>query len=318
MGTYHALRAYLGSRWLQKHLNSRKAINAYHVQALHNLTQHLTTSFPFYSGLAAREFDSLPIINKQVMLDNFASMNLPNAELTTVKSAISNQVFKVSEYSIGHSTGTSGNRGYYIISDQERYVWLGTILAKALPNALWARQRVALILPGMSSLYSAAKTGSRLDIRFFDLSVGLATWETDLEMFSPDTIVAPPKVLRYLAEKGKLTAKNIFSGAEVLDPIDETIIESITGKIVRQIYMATEGLFGVSCKFGTLHLAEDVVHFEWESIDGSHLKTPIVTDFTRRTQALARYRMNDLLELSDSPCPCVIFSFLSPTTETSD
>jgi len=304
MGTYHAFRAYLRSRRLHKRLNSRKTIKAYHARALKKLTQHLTTSFPFYSDITSRDFDSLPIINKQLMLDNFSGMNLPNAELETIKTAISDETYKVSDYNIGQSTGTSGNRGYYIISDTERFVWLGTILAKTLPNAMWARQRVALILPGMSSLYSAAPKGSRVDIRFFDLSLGISAWESELEEFAPDTIVAPPKVLRYLAEAGTLTATNIFSGAEVLDPIDKTIIEDITGKIIRQIYMATEGLFGVSCKYGTLHLAEDVVHFEWELVEGSQLVTPIVTDFTRRTQAMARYRMNDLLELSDTPCAC--------------
>ena len=304
MGIYAAFRAYLRSRGLQKKLNSRKAIKTYHAQKLQGLTQHLTTTLPFYSTAHAQNFKSLPIINKQIMLENFADMNLPNVELEAVKAAISNETYKVFEYNIGQSTGTSGNRGYYIISDKERYVWLGTILAKTLPNALWSRQRVALILPGMSSLYSAARKGSRVDIRFFDLSLGLSAWEEDLDLFSPDTIVAPPKVLRHLAEAGRLTAKNIFSGAEVLDPIDKTIIENKTGRLVRQIYMATEGLFGVSCRFGTLHLAEDVVHFEWESVQGSHLVAPIVTDFTRRTQAMARYKMNDLLELSDAPCPC--------------
>jgi phenylacetate-coenzyme A ligase PaaK-like adenylate-forming protein len=34
------------------------------------------------------------------------------------------------------------------------------------------------------------------------------------------------------------------------------------------------------------------------------LVTPLVTDFTRRTQVMARYRMNDLLRLSAEPCAC--------------
>ena len=51
------------------------------------------------------------------------------------------------------------------------------------------------------------------------------------------------------------------SGAEVLDPIDRTVIEAATSAVrVREIYMATEGLFGASCRHGTLHLAEDAVH----------------------------------------------------------
>ena len=76
----------------------------------------------------------------------------------------------------------------------------------------------------------------------------------------------------------------------MLDPIDREIIESNFGARVREIYMATEGLFGVGCPLGTLHLAEDAVAFEWEPSPGSaELVTPIITDFTRSTQIMARY-----------------------------
>ncbi|MEO7827573.1 MAG: hypothetical protein ABIR60_10580 [Allosphingosinicella sp.] len=111
-------------------------------------------------------------------------------------------------------------------------------------------------------------------------------------------------MLRRLAEDGALGGVEPFSGAEVLDPIDREIIERASGRRVREIYMATEGLFGVACRHGTLHLAEDVVRFEWEEVPGSDLVVPIVTDMVRRVQPMIRYRMNDLLQLSDSQCPC--------------
>jgi putative adenylate-forming enzyme len=102
-----------------------------------------------------------------------------------------------------------------------------------------------------------------------------------------------------------LHAQTIFSGAEVLDPLDRRIIEGATGRRVREIYMATEGLFGVACPHGTLHLAEDVVHFGWEQPSAlSPLLSPLVTEFTRKVQVMARYRMNDLLEQSHTPCSC--------------
>jgi phenylacetate-coenzyme A ligase PaaK-like adenylate-forming protein len=47
------------------------------------------------------------------------------------------------------------------------------------------------------------------------------------------------------------------------------------------------------------------VKFEWQQPDPqSDLVSPIVTDFTRKEQAMVRYRMNDLMQLSDTPCPC--------------
>jgi putative adenylate-forming enzyme len=110
-------------------------------------------------------------------------------------------------------------------------------------------------------------------------------------------------VLRALAEGGVAAPRHVFSGAEVLDPIDRRIVEAAWGVKVREIYMATEGLFGVGCPLGILHLAEDVVAFEFEPAAGS-LVSPLITDFTRTTQIMARYRMNDLLRLAPEPCPC--------------
>ncbi len=235
---------------------------------------------------------------------DFAAYNRPGITAAEVHAAIDAGEDRVRGYPIGQSTGTSGNRGYYVISDAERFVWLGTILAKALPDILWRRHRVALALPGFSTLYRSAERGRRIKLRFFDLGLGVEAWAEDLVAFAPDTIVAPPKVLRWLAENGRLTARNIFSGAEVLDPLDRAVIEDASGARVREIYMATEGLFGVACPYGTLHLAEDAVRFEWQPSGDTGLVTPLITDFTRRVQIMARYRMNDLLALSDAPCPC--------------
>lgn len=260
---------------------------------------------PFYRSFSGLPFTSLPIIDKSILLANFAGMNRAGLDVDSIRSALAHGQELVADLVIGQSTGTSGNRGYYVISDEERFVWLGTILAKTLPDALWRRLRVAIAMPGLSSLYRSASTGSRIKLAFFDTARGVESWADELMAFSPDAIVAPPKVLRWLAENERLNASRIFSGAEVLDPLDRTIIETVTGRKVREIYMATEGLFGVGCAHGVLHLAEDVVHFEWEQPDpDSPLRTPIVTDFTRRTQAMIRYRMNDLLELADEPCLC--------------
>lgn len=257
-----------------------------------------------FEGARVTRLDQLPAMDKATLIAAFADYNCPMISAEEVRAAIDGGADRVRGYPVGQSTGTSGNRGYFVISDAERFVWLGTILAKTLPDVLWHRHRVALALPGFSTLYRSAEHGRRIALRFFDLGLGVDAWADELVAFAPDTIVAPPKVLRRLAESGRLTARNVFSGAEVLDPLDRTVIETATGVTVREIYMATEGLFGVSCPLGTLHLAEDAVKFEWEASGDSGLVTPLITDFTRRTQIMARYRMNDLLALSDTRCPC--------------
>jgi putative adenylate-forming enzyme len=297
--------AFAQARWRQRWLRTRVQVLRHQQRQIDRLMAHTLTHLPFYAASSASSFSNLPIIDKQILLANFALLNRPGLTAEDVRAALDAGQQRIGNYAIGRSTGTSGNRGYYVISDAERFVWLGTILAKALPDALWRRHRVALALPGISDLYQSASTGSRIVLGAFDLSNGIDYWRKDLAAFAPDTIVAPPKVLRHLAETGQLCAHSIFSGAEVLDPIDRDVIEAATGQRVREIYMATEGLFGVSCKYGTLHLAEDVVKFEWQKADPqSNLVSPIVTDFTRSEQAMVRYRMNDLMQLSDAPCPC--------------
>lgn len=304
-GYLDTLRAFVKVRYLAATLRNPAAIARHHDREIGRLIAHGLTRFPFYRPHLEGGFSTLPIMDKAALMANFGQCNLGGFSAAFVRQALLEGRGGVDGFHFGQSTGTSGNRGYYVISERERFVWLGTILAKTLPDALWRNHRVAIALPGMSSLYRSASSGSRIQLAFYDTAEGIAAWEDALVQFAPDTIVASPKVLRHLAERGKLTAREIFSGAEVLDPLDRSAIEGATGRIVREIYMATEGLFGVSCRHGALHLAEDVVHFEWEdAATGGALKVPIVTDFTRSAQAMVRYRMNDLLELSDEPCPC--------------
>jgi putative adenylate-forming enzyme len=300
-----AARSFFQTRLREHLISNRKTLEGYHSRRIRALTDYLSRNIAYFQQSCGKRFDQWPITDKALLMSNFSDMNIGGIEASTVRDAIAAGSERVEGFIVGQSTGTSGNRGYYLISDAERFVWLGTILAKTLPDALWQRHRVALALPGLSMLYRSASTGSRITLGFFDLAKPIEEWSRQLAPFAPDTIVAPPKVLRWLAERNLLHAVHIFSGAEVLDPIDREIIEAATGRVVREIYMATEGLFGVSCAHGTLHLAEDVVHFELEPVAaGSVLQSPIVTDFTRRAQALIRYRMNDLLELADTPCAC--------------
>lgn len=300
-----AARSFALCRWRGVAIRDRAALERYQARRIAAALAHAARRYPYCRPFAGKSLADWPILDKTALLAHFAELNLGGFSADDVRRALAAGEERIGGFVIGQSTGTSGNRGYYLISDAERFVWLGTILAKTLPDALWKRHRVALALPGLSSLYKSASSGSRIMLGFFDLAQPIESWADGLVQFAPDTIVAPPKVLRRLAEQGKLPAANVFSGAEVLDPLDRRIIEAATGRTMREIYMATEGLFGVSCSQGSLHLAEDVVHFGFEpAVPGSMLQAPIVTDFTRRSQALLRYRMNDLLELADEPCAC--------------
>ena len=54
---------------------------------------------------------------------------------------------------------------------------------------------------------------------------------------------------------------------------------------------------------GTLHLNEDIVFVEKEYLDKNRF-IPIITDFTRKSQPIIRYRLNDILVEGHDKCKC--------------
>jgi putative adenylate-forming enzyme len=93
--------------------------------------------------------------------------------------------------------------------------------------------------------------------------------------------------------------------AETLEEEDAAAIAGAFGGRVQQNYQATAGFLGYTCPEGTIHLNEECVHIEPEWLDAARTRFhPIVTDFTRETQIIARYRLDDVLRVRETPCPC--------------
>jgi putative adenylate-forming enzyme len=299
-GLAEALKSFAVTIWV-----SRKSRENFERWQARTLRRWLDSDLPrasFY-GKAPRQLGDLPVTDKALLMENFERFNVTGVAASAAWPAATSDG-RLGALTVGASTGTSGNRGLFVISEAEKYRWLGAILAKAIPDLLWKRQRVAVILPQNTGLYDSARKSRRIDLRFFDLTLGPEQWRAMLEDFAPTVIIAPPRMLRHFAtECYRLSPLRIFSAAETLDPVDRPVIEAFFGRRLDQIYMATEGLFAVTCRRGGLHLAEDSIFFEFESASDG-LVTPLVTAFRRQTQIMARYRMNDLLRLSSAPCAC--------------
>ncbi len=299
-GLADAVRSFALTQWVS--CKSRESFERWQAHALRCFLDRDLPRAPFY-GKAPCHLGDLPVTDKATVMGNFERFNIHGITAAEAWKAQAGDG-RIGGLTVGASTGTSGNRGLFVISEAEKYRWLGTILAKAVPDLLWRRQRVAVILPQNTGLYESARKWRRIDLGFFDLTRGPESWRSSLEDFAPTVIIAPPKMLRYFAaEAFRLKPQRIFSAAETLDPIDRPVIEAFFGRQLDQIYMATEGLFAVTCRQGGLHLAEDSVFFEFEPA-GDGLVMPLVTAFRRQTQIMARYRMNDLLRLSQTPCRC--------------
>jgi putative adenylate-forming enzyme len=183
------------------------------------------------------------------------------------------------------------------------------MLAKALPRGLFAGERAALFLRANSNLYTAVRAPF-LKFEFFDL---LAVWDEHLgrlERYNPTVIVAPAQVLRRLAlerQAGRISIApaRLLSAAEVLEQQDRELITSVFGPVLGEVYQATEGFLGVTCSHGRLHLNEEFIHVEPDWLDSEQRRfVPIVTDFSRETQPIVRYRLNDVLVASHEQCSC--------------
>lgn len=249
-------------------------------------------------------------MDKQTMMANFDALNTVGVRLEDV-TRMATDAERSREFegmlggiSVGLSSGTSGHRGVFIASAAERDEWAGTVLAHTLPRGRLRGHRIALFLRANNELYETV--GSRaVDFRFYDIYGDLAAHARDLERYAPTILVAPPSVLdALLAEGVRVRPHRVYSVAEALTDSDAARFAEAFGQdVIHQLYQCTEGFLARTCERGVLHLNEEIALFEREPIDERRF-VPIVTDFTRRSQPIVRYRLGDILVLRAEPCPC--------------
>ena len=101
----------------------------------------------------------MPQMDKALMMAQFDRMNTAGlsreAVLACAQRSEADRDFtpKIGRYSVGLSSGTSGQRGVFVVSPREQQVWAGGMLAKMLPDGLLAGERVALFLRADNNLY---------------------------------------------------------------------------------------------------------------------------------------------------------------------
>lgn len=287
---------------------------------LRKFLRWLTRKVPFYAGRAP-ELAALPPMDKAACRAHFQALNTAGVsyEEAVAHAAAAEKTRDFTAelrpgLTVGLSSGTSGARGVFLVSRAERLRWAGVALARTLSPESLRRLlapvapplRVAFFLRANSPLYTTLAS-RRIDFRFFDLLEPLALHAEALRRFAPEVLIAPASVLR---ELGRLVPRGVaplqvVSVAETLEATDAEAIAAAFGRRPQQIYQATEGFLAHTCAAGSLHLNEDLVHIEPEWIDAGRTRFhPLVTDFTRSTQAIVRYRLDDILQVADAPCAC--------------
>ena len=276
------------------------------------LTNHDSRFYPHSAKL-----QDYPVINKRIFMQYFADINAYgisekdalSVALKAEESRDFSPVFQTTsgkEITVGLSSGTSGNRGIFLVSPEESALWAGYMLKRMLPRPYLARHSIAFFLRANSNLYTAVKS-PLIRFEFYDLLEALCAHIPRLNAQKPTILIAPAQVLQQLARHPDLAIhpKKIISVAEVLEPQVKTRIEQRFGTPVHQIYQCTEGFLAHTCAHGNLHLNEDMVYIEKDWIDRESGRfAPIITDFNRKSQPVIRYRLDDVLIANNAPCPC--------------
>lgn len=304
------------TRWGRK-FRTRGAIERRQKRLLRKHLAFLAQKSPYFAAVISspdQPITSLPIMDKTAMMAHFDEMNTVGlARDQALELAIASERERdfeqnLGDVSVGLSSGTTGRRGLFIVSAREREAWAGTMLARTLPRGALLGNRVALFLRADNTLYESV--GSKtLAFEYFDIYADLATNVRRLEAFDPTILVAPPSVLRAIADEFgdrpmPLRPQRIYSVAEVLEPTDEAfLIGSFDVALIHQLYQCTEGFLAHTCERGVLHLNEDNMIIEREELGGGRF-VPIVTDLQRRAQPIVRYRLGDVLSVKSAPCAC--------------
>ncbi|MDW5498642.1 CoF synthetase [Pseudomonas lundensis] len=290
----------------------RQSLEAYQAKKLKRFARRVLVKSPYFRLFNRQAIATWPQMDKALMMAQFDQMNTAGLQrdqlLACARRSEEQRDFtpKIGQYSVGLSSGTSGQRGIFVVSPQEQSVWAGGMLAKMLPDGLFAGERVALFLRADNNLYHSVNN-RWLSLEFYDLFAPFAEQLSRLEQQAPTIIVAPAQVLRalalaVLAKQIRLKVKKVISVAEVLEDQDRQLLAQVF-PAVGEVYQATEGFLAATCSHGTLHLNEEFLHIEPQWIDEQRF-TPLITDFTRSTQPIVRYRLDDVLVRQIEPCPC--------------
>ena len=305
------------TRWFKK-FNSQKKLRLFQEKMLIQHMAFLKENSPYFAKFPAitniEEFKRLPIMDKSVMMENFNAMNTLGLDKDqALKIAIKSEKSRdftptYNGVSVGLSSGTSGHRGLFLVSDKERSAWAGAVLGKYLPPGKPFGHRIAFFLRANNNLYESVNSRF-VTFRYFDIYKDMAKNLKELASYQPSIIVAPPSVLGVIAdqlETGELSIRpqKILSVAEVLNPLDELRFKKVFSQdIIFQAYQCTEGFLAHTCQQGSLHLNENIVYIEKDFLDAKRF-VPIITDFRRSSQPIIRYRLNDVLVLSKKHCSC--------------
>ena len=301
---------------------NKSDIKKYQNKRVKKITEYAVNHSKFYkehfSGYDLNNFASLPTINKKIMMNNLTDFNTVGLS----KDEILNfclEVEKTRNFSkrlkglnIGMSSGTSGNKGVEIVTPREENYMKAALFARfGFPKN--EKINLAFILRVSAPAFNLDKFGHKLT--YISQLNSISEINKQLKEIYPNVVSGPPSMLKLIAkevENGRLliNPKRLISYSEILYPDVKEYLIKVFKCPVHQIYKCTEGPIAISCKYGQLHINEDLVLIETLNNDGT-ITSPgqpcqklIVTDLHKKSQPIIRYELNDIITISPEKCKC--------------
>ncbi|KJS13748.1 MAG: hypothetical protein VR67_03035 [Peptococcaceae bacterium BRH_c8a] len=311
--------------WLVRRLNKqfygwdKDTLQKHQEQRVSWILKHAAEQSPYYNRLLAgpQQFSltAVPLMDKATMMEHFNQLNTAGLSKDELMEFLNNQDPRGTpglyggQFSVGLSSGTSGNKGLTLLAQDERQLY-GCLL--------WARNGIPRQVKKPYRVLFAIRTNNPayMEVGSFGVKLVYVDYtrspEALVELINEkklNILAGPPSLLAMLAARRDLIRppiETIIAYAEVLESKTKTSLEETFGAPVVQIYQGAEGFIGSTCRAGNMHINEDIVLVEEQEAGDSlgHAKKVVLTDLYRTTQPIIRYALNDLLEIDHRGCTC--------------
>lgn len=302
-------------------------------QGLARLRRFALARSPFYQrfhrGLEHAPLSALPVLTKAQLMEEFdqavtdRAVRLADVEHFCATMSVTD-LFN-GRYHVCATSGTSGNRAYFLFSPDE-WRWVIASVPRLLAwSGINAQEQgrgafVSTTVPwhmtarGAAELRRLGMDGGRLSL---DAGEPIEQMCARLNAFKPTSILGYPSIIQLLGEEqsaGRLdiSPRWIVCSSEALTEDARQTIETGFGVSPRDLYATTEtGCLGASCRRGAgLHITDDL--FVIEVVDEHNRPMPagepgakvLVSVLFSRTLPLIRYEVTDRLVVSAEPCDC--------------
>ncbi len=295
---------------------------------IRDLVRHAAASSAFYSGYggaAGQPLASLPLTDKQRIMAAFDRVvTQPALTREALERHLSTAPVGrrfLGEYTVVHTSGSSGNIGIFVYDSLAWDTLKALILARCTDFGVrLPRKRLAFVglTDGHYAGVTLASDVPRLLAAYCHVSVNEPVAQTvaRLNRFQPGDLRGYASGLAILAAEqlaGRLSIRpaNIVSSAEPLDGKTSALVEEAFGVAPYNFYAASEAIgMAQDCSLHRgLHVFNDnvvleIVDGKGEQVAAGKEGHVVLTNLYNRCQPLIRYQMNDIAAYSKEECEC--------------